>query len=340
MAVKVSYATGSPGSYEEYISSGTFVEGRIYYLIDNDGNGHILLNGLEYTIDDTGGNPADIIFENAITVTKATGNYSAGQVIPANSSLLDLITNMLAKVEITKTLPSIRIVRPTYNNTSYEIGHKLGSDFSINFNDGKYSASGFVDIPANCSASSYVVQCPLTQQTYYENIGTLLVNYQLTQTGTFIVISAYANYNAGDVPMFNGVSYPSDQIVAGTTATVSQSIQCYRACFYGYSSNDDYDFSDLSGSEIRSLGGNGQYKDIPNTISNVSALKQMFLAAPHGKYNSISIKNQDNIPQNVKGPYTKNVEGKNGFTAIEYDIWYIQDAQAAGQTQTLTITKS
>ena len=39
-------------------------------------------------------------------------------------------------------------------------------------------------------------------------------------------------------------------------------------------------------------------------------------------------------------PITVSVEGADGFTAIDYDVWYVANASAASGTATLNITKN
>ena len=43
---------------------------------------------------------------------------------------------------------------------------------------------------------------------------------------------------------------------------------------------------------------------------------------------------------NKQGPITVSVEGKDGFTAIDYDVWYVANASAASGSATLNITKT
>jgi hypothetical protein len=70
-------------------------------------------------------------------------------------------------------------------------------------------------------------------------------------------------------------------------------------------------------------------------------MKQMFFAAPAGKGYKPAIKDsKTDAPQTVEGPITVAVEGKDGFTAINYDVWYVSNASAASGSATLNITKT
>jgi hypothetical protein len=73
----------------------------------------------------------------------------------------------------------------------------------------------------------------------------------------------------------------------------------------------------------------------------VSQMKQMFFAAPAGKgYKPVIKDASTTAPQTVQGPITVSVEGKEGFTAIDYDVWYVANASAASGSATLNITQS
>jgi hypothetical protein len=72
---------------------------------------------------------------------------------------------------------------------------------------------------------------------------------------------------------------------------------------------------------------------------DVAQMKQMFFAAPAGKgYKPVIKDSATKAPQTVEGPITVAVEGKDGFTAINYDVWYVANASAASGTATLNIT--
>ena len=74
---------------------------------------------------------------------------------------------------------------------------------------------------------------------------------------------------------------------------------------------------------------------------DVSQMKQMFFAAPAGKgYKPVIKDASTTAPQTVLGPITVSVEGKDGFTAIDYDVWYVANASAAFGSAKLNITRS
>ena len=73
---------------------------------------------------------------------------------------------------------------------------------------------------------------------------------------------------------------------------------------------------------------------------NIDKMKQMFFAAPAGKgYKPVIKDASTTAPQTVQGPITVSVEGKDGFTAVDYDVWYVANASAASGSAKLNITK-
>lgn len=348
MAVKVSYAEGR---YEDYDNT-KYVEGRIYYLIDDNGNTYIYLNGEEYTGVDGSAEPDKIEFPDEITVTKTVGNYEAGKVIPRDTNLLDLITNMLAQDinPVRKDVPAV-----AFDNIGWVKAHEIGTTINLTYkvtlSTGSYEIPGTEPLRTQ-DAGVTAIDSDWSITTTAQGIdgsnqseGTL-GSYRFTNTTTYVSLTAVATGSEGAIPLtYLNKPYPNPEVQYQEGATYSNTTSnasCYRACFYGYTANASPDYSNLTSDQIRSLGGNGSYKSIPPKLpttsgTTISTLKQLFFAAPHNKYHTITVKNQDNIPQNLKGPYNVYVEGKDHFTAIEYDVWYLYNADPS-HDQILTIT--
>ena len=99
------------------------------------------------------------------------------------------------------------------------------------------------------------------------------------------------------------------------------------------------DAAAITGEQIRALGNsaNGSWL----SQMEVSKMKQMFFAAPAGKgYKPVIKDASTTAPQTVEGPITVSIEGKDGFTAVNYDVWYVANASAASGSATLNITNS
>lgn len=344
MAVKVSYAEGR---YEDYDNT-KYVEGRIYYLIDDNGNTYIYLNGEEYTGVDGSAEPGKIEFPNAITVTKTVGNYNAGDVIPADTNLLNLITNMLAQDinPVRKDAPAV-----AFDNVGWAKAHEIGTTINLTYkvtlSTGSYEIPGTEPLrtqDAGVTATDWSITTTAQGIDGSNQSEGTLGSYRFTNTTTYVSLTAVATGSEGVVPLtYLGKQYPDPTVQYQEGATYSKTTSnasCYRACFYGYTADASPDYSNLTGDQIRSLGGNGSYKSIPSKLpssGSITTLKQLFFAAPHGKYTSITALNQNNIPVDIRGPYNVYVEGKDHFTAIEYDVWYTYNADPP-HDQILTIT--
>ena len=138
-----------------------------------------------------------------------------------------------------------------------------------------------------------------------------------------------------------GESNPKVQIAAGTKKDDSTAVTGYRAWFCGYKNGTNAlaDPTAITSAQVRALGNtaNGSWK----SSMSVSQMKQMFFAAPAGKgYKPVIKDASTTAPQTVLGPITVSVEGKDGFSAIDYDVWYVANASADSGSATLNITKT
>lgn len=146
---------------------------------------------------------------------------------------------------------------------------------------------------------------------------------------------------AAAVDNLGSPAVPEVKIAAGTKTASSGTVSGYRAWFCGYKNGTNAlaDATAITGAQVRALGNsaNGSWK----SSMDVAQMKQMFFAAPAGKgYKPVIKDSATKAPQTVEGPITVAVEGKDGFTAINYDVWYVANASAADGTATLNITKS
>lgn len=285
------------------------------------------------------------------------GNYRIGDTIAAGTSLESVFMNMLSK----RLQPSATPTAPAASITLYMDGST------------KKAAAGTVEVgttvnpyySASLSAGSY---------TYGPATGVAATSYSVTSTGrktvdgatadtaedsattssgafdSFIVdddtsykVSVSIPHNEG-VPAVDNLGDPANpevKIAAGTKTATSGTVSGYRAWFCGYKNGTNAlaNAAAITGEQVRALGNaaNGSWK----SSMDVSQMKQMFFAAPAGKgYKPVIKDASTTAPQTVQGPITVSVEGKDGFTAIDYDVWYVANASAASGSATLNITKT
>ena len=285
------------------------------------------------------------------------GNYRIGDTIAAGTSLESVFMNMLSK----RLQPSSTPTAPAASITLYMDGST------------KKSAAGVVEVGTTINPY-YVASLSKGSYTYGPDTGIAATSYSVTSTGrktvdganeetpedtgttatgsfgSFVVdddtsykVSVSIPHNEG-VPAVDNLGDPASpevKIPSGTKTATSGAVSGYRAWFCGYKNGDNAlaNAAAITGEQVRALGNsaNGSWL----SSMDVAQMKQMFFAAPAGKgYKPVIKDSSTKAPQTVEGPITVSVEGKDGFTAINYDVWYVANASAASGTATLNITKT
>lgn len=285
------------------------------------------------------------------------GNYRIGDTIAAGTSLESVFMNMLSK----RLQPSATPTQPAASITLYMDGAT------------KSKAATAVEVGTTVNPY-YVASLSKGSYTYGPDTGVVATSYEVASTGrktvdgateetvedsasassgafgSFVVdddtsykVSVSIEHDEGALALDNlgEVANPEVQIAAGTKTKTSGTISGYRAWFCGYKNGTNAlaNAAAITGAEVRALGNsaNGSWK----SSMDVAQMKQMFFAAPAGKGYKPAIKDsKTDAPQTVLGPITVAVEGKDGFEAINYDVWYVANASAASGSATLNITKA
>lgn len=229
--------------------------------------------------------------------------------------------------------------QPTYSLTlsnagAKEVGTKITPAFTGSWNAGKYTYGPATGCTPSYKVTSTTVTTPVT--TLSGSFAEITVaddtNYKVTGVCT---------YTAGAVPVTNiGNKYPAGQIGANTTGITktTSAITGYRAWFYGYKSAGTQNPEAMTSALVRSLG-TSQNGSFPASVTT-NKMQQMYFAAPKGKVKSISVANAVNgAPQTVtKASASVNVQGANGYTAVAYDIFYVNNAVAESGSSTFKVT--
>lgn len=290
------------------------------------------------------------------TIT-SIGNYRIGDTIAAGTSLESVFMNMLSKrlqPSATPTAPAASITLYTDGSTkkvtagAVEVGTTINPYYVASLSAGSYTYGPATGI----TASSYSVTST-GRKTIDGATADTVEDSATTASGAFnsFVVDDDTNYKVSvSIPHNEGVpavdnlgdpANPEVKIAAGTKTANSGAVTGYRAWFCGYKNGTNAlaDASAITGAQIRALGNaaNGSWK----SSMDVSQMKQMFFAAPAGKgYKPVIKDASTTAPQTVLGPITVSVEGKDGFTAIDYDVWYVANASAASGSAKLNITKT
>lgn len=303
---------------------------------------------------------ANVFLKDKITLAgnyTSIGNYSKGKEIAAGTSLQSMLMDMLSQrlqPSATPTAPAASITLYTDGSTkkvtagAVEVGTTINPYYVASLSAGSYTYGPATGI----TASSYTVTSAgrktvdgATADTAEDSATTSSGSFNsfIVDDDTSYKLSVSIPHNEGTVAVDNlgSPSSPEVKIPAGTKTKTSGTVSGYRAWFCGYKNGDNAlaDATAITGAQVRALGNsaNGSWK----SSMDVTKMKQMFFAAPAGKgYKPVVKDSKTTAPQTVEGPITVAVEGKDGFTAINYDVWYVANASAADGSATLNITKN
>ena len=285
------------------------------------------------------------------------GNYRIGDTIAAGTSLESVFMNMLSKrlqPSATPTQPAASITlymdgaTKSKTATAVEVGTTVNPYYVASLSKGSYTYgpdTGVVATSYDVISAGRKTVNGATEETVEDTASTSSGAF-----GSFIVdddtsynVSVSIEHDEGALALDNlgEVANPEVQIAAGTKTKTSGTVSGYRAWFCGYKNGTNAlaNAAAITGAEVRALGNsaNGSWK----SSMDVAQMKQMFFAAPAGKGYKPAIKDsKTDAPQTVLGPITVAVEGKDGFEAINYDVWYVANASAASGSATLNITKA
>ena len=286
-------------------------------------------NGSAWAAMDGNYNAENVYFDEDFIFTKAVGTVtipSSGstKVSAEGKNIKDFLASLFAKEAYpSKTNPSVSFSTPAAQ--SYEVGTKLSPSYSLSFSAGSYT----YDSATGVTATAYNVTDSLGK-TATAKSGSM-PEFQITDNMTY-KISATATYTDGIVPKTNiGNPYPDAQIKSGTTAKAnSNTITGYRKMFGGM----DATLAALDSDWIRT-----NLQSIENTVTwsaaDLAGVKRYIVALPVDSGKSLksatitSSMNADATADYKKQSATVEVEGANGYTAVEYNIWIYEPASIA-----------
>ena len=282
------------------------------------------------------------------------GNLRIGDEIAAGTSLqtlfMDMLSQRLQPGNPTAPAASITLYMDGATRKSaagaVEVGTTVTPSYTASLSAGSYTygpATGVV-------ASSYSVTST-GRKTVDGATADTVEDSATTATGAFasFVVDDDTNYklsvsiphNAGVVANDNlgSPSNPVKQIAAGTKTKDSGAITGFRSIFYGYKAGGaTLDVANLTSAQIRALG-NSTTTTKPTSMTT-NKMQQIFFAFPATmNVGKPVVKDATNgAPQTVSDKVTVKVEGKDGFTAVDYDVYYVNNAAAAGGELTFNIT--
>lgn len=133
-------------------------------------------------------------------------------------------------------------------------------------------------------------------------------------------------------------SEPEVKIAAGSKTQETSAYTGYRNFFYGATAEKP----EVDSAYVRGLTkSNGAYSARTITINVAPGTQRVAIACIAGKTGVTRVINETALNADVTGTFVKstvNVEGANGYTAKEYNIWTFEPAEPYGKAAVLKVT--
>ena len=280
----------------------------------------------------------NVYFSNNLTYTADIGvltvpSSGSGTISAAGKNLKEVLAGILAKEKNPETTqPSLSV---TLNEAgAKEVGTSITPHYSTTFNAGSYSYGPATGV----TATSYSIS-DTNSSTATTASGSLTAF--TVEDGTNYKVSATVNYGDGAIPKTNiGNNYAEGQIKAGSKSKDSSTITGYRNTFYGSVPDKS---GEITSDVIRGLAGkkNGSISS-GNTFkaAEVVGAMRVIIALPTPR-TCTSIKDENGLNAEALSAFTKitvSVEGANGYTAKEYNVYYKDNAAANDKANNWVVT--
>lgn len=291
-------------------------------------------NGTDWAAMDGNYSAENVYFEEDLTYTanigvKTVPASGSGTIAAEGKNVKEVLSSILAKEnDPVATQPTATL--NSSNMGSVEVGNHVAVNYQIATTAGSYTYGPATGVTFSNATVTF------NGETLNGNSGTF-TSVQVTDS-TKLSMSGSIDSSVGAMPKTNlGNDCPAKQIEAKTHTLSKGVLSGYRGWFYGYKNGDNaIDVTNITSAQIRTL--TGPVKSFPAKLST-SQMKQMFFAIPKDTKTSISVADSTNgAPQTVKKITDVMVEGANGYTAIAYDVWYVNNGNAATGDAEFNIT--
>ena len=256
----------------------------------------------------------------------------------AGKSVAAALTEIFSK-RLQPGNPTNPAVTLTFNEAkAYEVGTKVTPTYSASLSAGSYTYGPATGITAtawdiDATNKGAAVASKTTASGSFDQITVELdTSYKIKATATHGA-GAVAKDNLGDP------SNPVKQITAGSKSKEAGSITGFRSIFYGWKSGSSAlaNPEAITSAQVRALGNAATTTKV--TSFSCDKMKQMFFAFPADTVKNVMVANATNgAPQNVYKKTGVMVEGANGYQAIAYDVFYVDNAAADGGANNYNIT--
>lgn len=288
--------------------------------------------GTEWAAMDGNYDAENVYFQKDLTITAPIGVQtipdSGSKTLATKGKNLKQVLDMIVASEKNPSTTQPTATLNSSNIGAKEVGTNIAIAYSFATTPGSYTYGPATGV----TFSGY--EATFNGETLTRDSGTF-ASIQVTDS-TNLSISGRCSSSEGTIPVTNlGNPYEAGKIAAKNYTPSKGTLTGYRGWFYGYYNGDQAiaDPAAISSAQLRAFGTKTSFP----TSTNTSKMQQMFFAAPKGRVSSVSISNAVNgAPLTVvKG--TCSVEGANGYTAVDYDLFYVANAVAEGGESKWTI---
>lgn len=323
------------------------VKTAIYTDAENEANNKYsytgyVYNGSAWAAMDGNYSADNVYFEDDMLVTKEIGYITLtngqGTIPSKGKNLSEVFEAMFVKEQNpTTTQPSVNL---TFSQAgAYEVGSVVSPSYSATFNAGSYTYGPETGVTVTSwEISDTAGNTASTASGSFADVTvTDTTNYKIT---------AKANHTEGAIPLTNKKNeYAAGQIAVGNKSKVSSAITGYRSFFYGVLDTSSTE-APLTSEIVRGLTNGGAYNASKTfTLNGSATAKRIVIAIPSNSTRTglkeVILTSAMNTPVTdsyVKTTSAVQVEGVNGATAIDYNVYVYEPAAIdAGEVHKITL---
>lgn len=267
----------------------------------------------------------NVYFQKDLTITAPIGVQtipsSGSKTLATTGKNLKQVFDMIVASEKNPSTTQPSVTLNSSNIGAKEVGANIAIAYSFATNPGSYTYGPATGV----TFSGY--EATFNGEKLTGASGTFASMQVVDDTN--LSISGKCASSEGAVPLTNlGNPYEAGKIAAKNYTPSKGTLTGYRGWFYGYYNGTTAiaDPAAITSAQLRAFGTKTNFP----TSMNTSQMQQMFFAAPKGRVSSVSISNAVNGAPLTVTKGSASVEGANGYTAAEYDLFYVANAVAEG----------
>lgn len=280
-------------------------------------------------------------FTTDLTITANVGVHTVGssgsKTLSTTGKSVKQVMDLLFASEKNPTITQPYVNLSSSSMGSKEAGTRISPSYSASLNAGTYKYGPATGV----TVTTWTITD--TNSGSKDTASGTFDEFQVTDS-TQYKITAVAEHTEGTIPVTNlGNEYPSGQIQAGSKTKQVGTITGHRKTFYGTVESKD---TAIDSTLIRSLAGkssgalsNGSTFNINIPIGAI----RIIIAYPATLRDLTSVLDVNAFDTPIQSEFLKNktsvqVEGANGYSAIEYKLFYMDYANANDTLNTYKVT--